>query len=114
MVLAIPESSWLDPSIVVAIIAAVSLALGAWLTWVASGTGRLQQRVDKLEERVQSLETEKANLALLLTLAASFINRIGLWLLGGQHAPRPEPPEQLRPHLDGELWEPDDRIGGTE
>ena len=36
--------TWPDPPILVAIIAATGVGLGAWLTWLASGSSRLQAR----------------------------------------------------------------------
>lgn len=101
----IPLIGWPDPPVTTAIIGGAAALLAAWLTWVASGAGRLQARVDKLETRVQTLEDEKTALARQLTAAASFINRVGLWIAGGHRGRMPQPPEQILPHIDAELWE---------
>lgn len=98
------EIPWPDPPIITAIIAAVGLGFGAWLTWVAAGASRLQARVESLETRMKSLEDEKTDLLRNLSAATSFINRIGLWLLNKKETPAPVPPEQIHAHIDTELW----------
>lgn len=67
--------------------------------------GHLYTRLSKVEERVTAMEDAKDAAMVKLTAAASFINRVGLWLAGGQRGPLPEPPEQILPHIDAELWE---------
>lgn len=94
-----------DPIVIAAAFALLGVGLTAWLTWVASGAGRLQNRVDLLEGRVSKLEDEKQTLNTKLSLAASFINRIGLWIRNGNQGPVPQPPLQISEHLDVELWD---------
>ena len=47
--------TWPEPPILVAIIAVSGVGLGAWLTWLASGSNRLQARVDSLEAKYAAL-----------------------------------------------------------
>lgn len=75
--------------------------------------GNLYQRLGKLEDRLGTLEVAKDAALDKLTAAASFINRIGLWLTAGQQGPMPQPPDQILPHIDAELWE-QDNPGGTD
>ncbi len=74
---------------------------------------QLYSRVGKLEERIGAVEAAKDEALDKLTAAASFINRIGLWLAKDQRGEMPQPPEQILPHLDAELW-PQDAVGGTD
>lgn len=74
--------------------------------------GHLYSRLGKVEDRVAAMEAAKDAAMIKLTAAASFINRVGLWLSAGQRGPMPEPPEQILPHIDAELWDPP--VGGTD
>lgn len=75
--------------------------------------GHLYSRLAKLEDRIEAVEAAKDAAVDKLTAAASFINRIGLWLTDGQRGPLPKPPNQILPHIDGALWI-DDSPGGTD
>lgn len=46
---------WPDPTVLTAIIGAIALGFGAWLTWVASGAARLQERVADLEAKMERM-----------------------------------------------------------
>lgn len=70
--------------------------------------GHLYSRLSKVEDRVSAMEAAKDAAMAKLTAAASFINRLGLWLASGQRGPMPQPPEQILPHIDAELWDPGD------
>ena len=74
---------------------------------------QLWLRVSKLEDKVSTLEAEKSAALDKLTAAASFINRVGLYIAGGMRGPLPEPPEQILPHIDAGFWE-QDSPGGTD
>lgn len=50
---------WPEPTVLTAIIAAGAVALGGWLTWLASGASRLQARVDRLEDRQDQLWADR-------------------------------------------------------
>lgn len=75
--------------------------------------GHLYSRLAKLEDRIEAVEAAKDAAVDKLSAAASFINRIGLWLTDGQRGPLPKPPNQILPHIDGALWI-DDSPGGTD
>ena len=112
MVLVIP---WPDPPVLAAIIAALGVGFGAWLTWLASGARDLRVRIDTLEGRIDKVEAEKDRLAadrnellVLVSAMASFINRVGLWIEAGMDKRRkPKPPVQVVPHIDTEPWMPE-------
>lgn len=70
--------------------------------------GHLYSRLGKVEDRVNALVAAKDAAIDKLNAAASFINRLGLWLASGQRGPMPTPPDQILPHIDAELWEPPD------
>ena len=74
--------------------------------------GHLYSRLGKVEDKVEALATAKDAALDKLTAAASFINRVGLWMAGGQKGPMPQPPDQILPHIDAELWDPP--VGGTD
>ncbi len=74
---------------------------------------QLYSRVGKLEERITAVEAAKDAALDKLTAAASFINRIGLWLAKDRAGDMPQPPDQILPHIDAELWN-DDAVGGTD
>lgn len=80
------------------VLIAVLVALGGFVAQV-------YLRLGKLEDRLGVMEQEKGEALSKLTLAASFINRVGLWLAGGQRGPMPQPSAQLDDHIDTELWE---------
>lgn len=75
--------------------------------------GHLYTRLSKLEDRITAMEAAKDAALDKLTAAASFINRIGLYIAGGMRGPLPEPPEQILPHIDAGFWE-QDSPGGTD
>lgn len=82
-----------------AVIMAAALALGGVLL------GLLYGRMATLEKRVDEVEEDNRKLHGLFQLAVNFINRVGLWVSGGASPEsRPEPPEQLREHIDTEPW----------
>ncbi len=106
---------WPDPPIIAAIIAALGLAFGAWLTWLASGASRLSARIETLETRMAKVESEndtlrgeKNDLLILVSAMASFINRVGVWATAGMDRKRkPKPSPQIVAHIDAEPWMPD-------
>lgn len=67
--------------------------------------GHLYSRLGKVEDKVEALAAAKDAALDKLTAAASFINRVGLWMAGGQKGPMPQPPDQILPHIDAELWD---------
>jgi hypothetical protein len=67
----------------------------------------LNQRMQHLEDRVGELETALGTAQRLIRAAATFIDRVGLWLDGGQTAPRPNPPALLHEQIDTSLWSHD-------
>ena len=77
---------------------AVLVALGGFVA-------QLYLRMGKLETDVKALQEGKAEALDKLTAAASFINRVGLWIAAGCRDAMPEPPNQILPHIDGKLWE---------
>ncbi len=89
-----------------AILIAVLVAVGGFLA-------QLYLRMGKLEDKVAQLEAARSEALDKLGAAASFINRIGLWLAKGAVGPMPQPPAQIRDHIDAELWE-SDAPGGTD
>ena len=105
---------WPDPPIIAAIIGAVGIGFGAWLTWLASGAARLAARIEALEARTDALEVEKDklrdernDLLTLVSAMASFINRIGLWVEAGMdRRKKPKPDSKVAPHIDVEPWMP--------
>jgi hypothetical protein len=92
----------------------VLAALGLFVGHLYSRLGKVEDRNLALEDRIAKLETARGEAIDKLASAASFINRVGLWLRGGQRGPMPEPPEQILPHIDAELWDVPDAVGGTE
>jgi len=88
------------------ILIAVLVAMGGFLA-------QLNQRQGKLEDRLTQLEAARSEALDKLGAAASFINRIGLWVARGCVGPMPQPPDQIRAHIDAELWE-SDAPGGTD
>lgn len=70
--------------------------------------GHLYTRLGKVEDQLRALVADKDAAIDKLNAAASFINRLGLWLAGGQRGPMPAPPDQILHHIDAELWEPPD------
>ena len=90
-----------------AILAAMAMGFGAWLTWLASGARDLRGRVDTLENRISKIEGERDSLASLVSAMASFINRLGVWVEAGADRKRkPKPPPQIAAHIDVEPWMP--------
>lgn len=99
---------WPDPPIIAAIIAALGVSFGAWLTWLASGARDLRGRIDTLEGRIAKIEEERDSYALLVQAMATFINRLGVWVEAGADRKRkPKPPPQIAAHIDAEPWMPD-------
>ena len=99
---------WPDPPIIAAIVTALAVCFGAWLTWLASGVARLNARIETLEGRMAKVEDERNDLLTLVSVMASFINRVGLWIEAGMDKKRkPRPPTQVQPHIDPEPWMPD-------
>lgn len=98
---------WPDPPIIAAIIAALGVGFGAWLTWLASGARDLRARIDTLEERIAKIETERDGLSTLVSAMASFINRLGAWVeAGADRRRKPKPPPLIANHIDITAWEP--------
>lgn len=98
---------WPDPPVLAAILAAMAMGFGAWLTWLASGARDLRGRVDTLENRISKIEGERDTLASLVSAMSSFINRLGVWVeAGADRKRRPKPPPQIVAHIDAEPWEP--------
>lgn len=107
------EIPWPEPPIIVAIIAALGVALGAWLTWLASGASRLQARVaaleernDRQEQRIADLEKSKKAKDLVISLMASFIDRLGAYWAGGCHGRLPLPDPKIHSYIDTDPWTP--------
>ena len=99
---------WPDPPVIAAIVAAIAMGFGAWLTWLASGARDLRGRIETLEGRIAKIEGERDSYALLVSAMASFINRLGVWVEAGADKRRkPKPPPQIEPHIDVEPWMPD-------
>lgn len=100
-----------------AILGAVILALGGFIANLYADRGQLYSRLGKLETDIEDLRRQNETQRGDLTAAASFINRLGLWLRkqivdGILPADLPQPPEQLLKHgVDDELW---DAVGGTD
>lgn len=98
---------WPDPPIIAAIIAALGVGFGAWLTWLASGARDLRGRIDTLEGRISKIEEERDSYALLVSAMASFINRLGVWVeAGADRRRKPKPSPLITAHIDVEPWEP--------
>lgn len=101
-----------------AILGAVILALGGFIANLYADRGQLYSRLGKLETDIEDLRRQNETQRGDLTAAASFINRLGLWLRkqivdGILPADLPQPPEQLLKHgVDDELWS--DAVGGTD
>lgn len=95
------------------VLIAVITGLGVFVTGLGLFVAQLYQRLGRLEDRIGTIETAKDAALDKLTAAASFINRIGLWLAAGQRGPMPQPPDQILPHIDAELWG-DEAIGGSD
>lgn len=96
------------------ILLGVLAGLGLFVGHLYSRLGKVEDRNLALETRITNLETARGEAIDKLASAASFINRVGLWLRGGQRGPMPEPPEQILPHIDAELWSDDTTVGGTD
>lgn len=101
-----------------AILGAVILALGGFIANLYADRGQLYGRLGKLEADLEDLRKQNESQRGDLTAAASFINRLGLWLRkqiidGLLPSDLPQPPEQLLKHgVDDELWS--DAVGGTD
>ncbi len=101
-----------------AILGAVILALGGFIANLYADRGQLYSRLGKLEADLEDLRQKNESQRGDLTAAASFINRLGLWLRkqivdGLLPSDLPQPPEQLLKHgVDDELWS--DAVGGTD
>lgn len=95
-----------------AILLGVLAALGIFVGHLYSRLGKVEDRNLALETRIATLEQARGEAIDKLSAAASFINRVGLWVRGGMRGPMPEPPDQILPHIDAELWETP--VGGTD
>ena len=90
------------------ILVAVLVALGGFVA-------QLYLRLGKLENDLSAFRAKNEDLHNDLAAAASFINRVGLWVTAGMPpAKRPRPPKQLAEHIDAELWADDPAVGGTD
>lgn len=89
------------------ILIAILVSLGGFVA-------QLYLRMGKLETDLRSFREDNDGLRADLTDAASFINRVGLWVAKGSKGPIPQPSERLSKHVDAELWaEEPVAIGGT-
>ena len=86
------EIPWPDPPILSAIIGALVLGFGAWLTWVASGASRLQERVADLESKMDGLWKDREKDALIKRLQGDHID-----ILENHIWTRKPPPPPARP-----------------
>lgn len=91
------------------LMAAVLIALGGFVA-------QLYLRMGKLEADVARFRDENDGLRADLTAAASFIDRLGLWIAAGMPPGRtPKPAKRLEEHIDAELWTDESTaVGGTE
>lgn len=95
---------WPDPPVMAAIVAAAGMTFGAWLTWLASGAGRLQARIDALEKRTDALEDDVRAKEQIIRIMASFVDRLGMWLEGGMSGTRPRPDPKVHEYIDTQPW----------
>lgn len=88
---------------------AILIALGGFVA-------QLYLRMGKLEADVAKFRDENDGLRADLTAAASFIDRLGLWIAAGMPPGRtPKPAKRLEEHIDAELWTDESTaVGGTE
>lgn len=86
------EVSWPDPPIVVAIIAAMGVAMGAWLTWLASGASRLQARVEDLEAKYASMWEARERDAIVKRQLGDHLDLLEHHIWTGQPPPPPPRP----------------------
>lgn len=98
--------TWPDPPVIAAVIAALGVGLGAWLTWLASGASRLSMRIESLERRIDEMERARERDSLIRRLLVSFVDRIGAWLERDQAGPRPSPDPKLHELIDVAPWVP--------
>lgn len=106
----------INDAILLGVLAALGIFVGHLYTRLGKVEDRnlaLEARLDAAATRIDAVEAAKDAAVDKLTAAASFINRIGLWLTDGQRGPLPKPPNQILPHIDGALWI-DDSPGGTD
>lgn len=96
------------------ILLGVLAGMGLFVGHLYTRLGKIEDRNLALETRITDLENARGEAIDKLSSAASFINRVGLWLRGGQRGPMPEPPEQILPHIDAGLWSDDAAVGGTD
>ena len=80
--------------------ALVTVAGSVLVAWI----GRRAEREQSCAERLDALEDELDTVKRLQRVAAHFIDRIGLWLAGGQRGPAPRPPKDLDAQIDPSLW----------
>lgn len=73
---------------------------------------QLMDRVEHVESRIQALEMQLGDAQRIIRAAATFIDRIGVWL-ESRRGPMPRPPTVLSEHIDTTLWverPPDDGL----
>ncbi len=80
-----------------AVLVAVLLGFGGLLA-------NLQLRLSKLEDTVSKLTEDRDEAYTKVRVFGAFVDAVGLWLLGGQKTTTPQPPEQIQPHINSELW----------
>lgn len=81
--------------------ALVTVAGSVLVAWI----GRRAEREQSCAERLDALEDELDAVKRLQRLATNFIDRLGLWLAGGQRGTVPRPPKELDTQIDPSLWE---------
>lgn len=101
---------WLG--IVGAVLSGLIVAAGSVVVARISGRSSsettLWERVERLEDDVVRLNNEVRQSSRLVSAAATFIDRVGIWIEAGMRTRRPLPPAQLHDLIDTTLWHVDD------
>ena len=96
------------------ILIAATVVLGALIAQLYVDRGQMLTRIGKLEDDLRTVRSDNDESRADLTDAASFINRVGLWISKGCKGPVPQPSERLAKHVDTELWAEEVPVGGTD
>lgn len=87
------------------ILIAVLVAISAFVAQLYVDRGQLLLRMGKLEDSVTDFREENDDLRSDLRAATSFIDSVGLWIVGGMHPSlRPSPPKRLENQINSTLW----------
>lgn len=71
-----------DTQVIIALIAAVPIAFGGWLTYLAKKRDRLANREERLEDRVDAMERKLDNVRRYLRREQAFSHRLVLAMHG--------------------------------